>query len=243
MTGRAGGAGDAKFHTTMWTLVRSAGEGHDASSDRALAILCERYWFPVYAFARRRGHSAEEAEDLVQGFFSHLLEKRFLSSADRERGRFRSFLLGAFKYYLSDQATMAAAERRGGGSEHLPLELEGAERRYQLEADPAERPDRLFARKWSLELLAQARRRLDQEIEASADPRRGRALAAFLTEAGGTKYKELAEQLETSEGAIKVAIHRLRRRFGALLREEVADTVSDPARIDEELRELFASLE
>ncbi len=234
---------DMRFHTTMWTLVRSAGERHDPDSDRALALLCERYWFPIYAFARRRGHDVDEAQDLVQGFFSHLLEKRFIAGADRERGRFRSFLLGAFKYYLSDQATAAAAERRGGGREHLPLELEGAEQRYQLEADAAERPDRLFARKWSMELLAQARRRLDEEIDASADPARGRALAAYLTEAGGTRYRELAERLEMSEGAIKVAIHRLRRRFGALLRDEVAHTVSDPARIDEELKELFASLE
>ena len=235
--------GGGRFLTTRWSMVLAAGDTRHPDSADALATLCERYWYPVYAFARRRGRDADEAQDLVQGFFSHLLEKKTLGAAEPERGRFRSFLLGAFKFYLADQAAHAAAQKRGGGATHHSLDLDDAESRYRLETDPANDPDRVFSRHWALELLGHARRRLYAEIEASANPERSRRLAAFLTGAGGERYREVAAELGMSESAVKVAVHRLRRRFGALLREEVAQTVADEARVDEELRYLFSCLE
>ena len=238
---RAGGGG--RFLTTRWSLVLAAGDTQHPESAEALATLCERYWYPVYSFARRRGRDVDQAQDLVQGFFSHLLEKKTLGSADPDRGRFRSFLLGAFKFYLADQAAHAAARKRGGGVTLCSLDLEDAESRYRLETDVSENPDRVFARQWALELLGHARQRLHDEIAASANPERGRRLVGFLTDAGGERYREVAEELGMSESAVKVAVHRLRRRFGALLREEVAQTVNDEARVDEELRFLFSALE
>jgi RNA polymerase sigma-70 factor (ECF subfamily) len=235
--------GRGRFLTTRWSLVLAAGDTQHPDSSEALATLCERYWYPVYAFARRRGRDADRAQDLVQGFFQHLLEKKTLGSADPDRGRFRSFLLGALKYYLADQAAHDAAQKRGGGATLHSLDLEDAESRYRLETDVSENPDRVFARQWALELLGHARQRLHDEIEASAQPERGRRLAAFLTDPGGERYREVAEELGMSESAVKVAVHRLRRRFGALLREEVAQTVADEGRVDEELRFLFSSLE
>lgn len=238
-----GQAGGGRFLTTHWSLVLAAGETRGPTSDQALSTLCERYWYPVYVFARRRGHDVEEAQDLVQGFFSHLLEKGTLRSADPDRGRFRSFLLGAFKYYVSDVSVRAAAQKRGGGQTLHSLDLDDAESRYRVETDPADQPDRLFEKRWALELLAHARRRLDQEIDASGNPERSRRLALFLTDADGAKYKDVAEELGMTEAAVKVAVHRLRRRFGAVLREEVAQTVESPDRVDDELRHLFSSLE
>lgn len=232
-------AGDARFHTTQWTLVLRAGDSADPGSQEALADLCERYWYPVYAFVRRRGAAPEDAQDLVQGFFSHLLERRTLKVADPERGRFRSFLLGSAKLYLSDERRRAAAGKRGGAAP--AIDLETAEQRYRLETDPEASPERLYERRWALELLAHTRARLAREVERSAHPERTRLLG-FLTEGGGPRYQELAAELGMNEGAVKVAVHRLRRRFGTLLREEVARTVGDPARVDEELRHLLAIL-
>ncbi len=241
--GRIELGGGGRFLTTRWSLVLAAGDRGHPDGAAALATLCERYWYPVYVFARRRGRDADEAQDLVQGFFSHLLERGTLGSADPDRGRFRSFLLGAFKYYLSDVAVRAAAQKRGGGVSLQSLDLDDAESRYRLEADPAASPDRLFARRWALELLAHARRRLDAELAAASNPERSRRLARFLTSSGGARYREVAAELGMTESAVKVAVHRLRRRFGALLREEVAETVEDEARIDDELRFLLSCLE
>jgi RNA polymerase sigma factor (sigma-70 family) len=231
-----------KFLTTQWSLVLAAGDSAVAGSREALDDLCSRYWYPIYAYARRRGAGTEDAQDQVQGFFSHLLERGTLKGADPERGRFRSFLLGAFKLYLSDERSRAAAQKRGGGATALPLDLEGAEERYRLEAEPSETPDRLFARRWALELLAHARRRLEEEGAAGRNPARARRLGVFLTDPDGAPYREVAEELGMSESAVKVAVHRLRQRYGALLREEVARTVEDPDRVDEELRYLFSVL-
>ncbi|HSL83669.1 MAG TPA: sigma factor-like helix-turn-helix DNA-binding protein, partial [Thermoanaerobaculia bacterium] len=154
----------------------------------------------------------------------------------------RSFVLGAFKLYLADERSRAAARKRGGGATVLPLDVDAAEERYRLEADAEESPDRLFARRWALELLAHTRRRLDEELAAGRNPERSRRLAAFLTDADAAPYREVAEELGMSEAAVKVAIHRLRQRYGALLREEVARTVEDPGRVADELRYLFSVL-
>lgn len=231
-----------KFLTTQWSLVLAAGDTAAPGSREALDELCSLYWYPIYAFARRRGATVDDAQDQVQSFFSHLLERGTLKGADPGRGRFRSFLLGAFKLYLADERSRAAARKRGGGTTTLPLDLDGAEERYRLEADEEDNPDRLFARGWALELLAHARRRLDEELAAGRNPERSRRLAAFLTDADGAPYREVAEELGMSESAVKVAVHRLRQRYGALLREEVARTVEDAARVDDELRYLFSVL-
>ena len=234
--------GGARFLTTQWSLVLAAGDSAAPGSREALDDLCERYWYPVYAFARRRGADADLAQDQVQGFFSHLLERGTLKGADPARGRFRSFVLGAFKLYLADERSRAAARKRGGGATVLPLDVDAAEERYRLEADAEESPDRLFARRWALELLAHTRRRLDEELAGGRTPERSRRLAAFLTDADGAPYREVAEELGMTESAVKVAVHRLRQRYGALLREEVARTVEDPGRVDDELRYLFSVL-
>lgn len=231
-----------RFLTTQWSLVLAAGDSAAPGSREALDELCSLYWYPVYAFARRRGAAVEDAQDQVQGFFSHLLERGTLKGADPGRGRFRSFLLGAFKLYLADERSRQVARKRGGGATALPLDLEGAEERYRLEADGDENPDRLFARRWALELLAHTRTRLDDELAAGRNPERSRRLAGFLTDAEEAPYREVAEELGMSESAVKVAVHRLRQRYGALLREEVARTVEDSARVDDELRYLFSVL-
>lgn len=228
-----------QFLTTRWSMVRSAGDPDDPAYRDALAALCERYWYPVYAFVRRRGADPEEAQDLVQGFFAGLLEKDTLRDADPALGRFRSFLLSAVKFHLSDERRRHLAQKRGGGAEQL--DLESAEERYLLEGDPADSPERLFERRWALELLHHARRRLEREVATSATPERVR-LVPLLTAGGGPRYSALAEELGMSEGAVKVAVHRLRKRFGALLREEVAETVGEPALVDDELRHLLEVL-
>jgi RNA polymerase sigma-70 factor (ECF subfamily) len=246
------GAGDANvrggarsFKTTQWTLVRAAGDTLDPRSEEALAGLCELYWYPIYAFIRRGCVDADKAQDLTQGFFTHLLERKTLKAANQERGRFRSFLLGSLKYFLADERDRAQARKRGGGHVVVSLELdvEAAEGRYQLEADAGEGPERMFARRWAFEVLALAYQRLEEETAAGNEPERGKRLAQFLTGEGETvPYRQVGEELGMSESAVKVAVHRLKKRFGALLREEVARTVAEPAEVDDELRFLLQSL-
>lgn len=238
--GRLPVGGDPRFLTTQWSMVLRAGDSEDPGFQEALADLCERYWYPIYAFVRRRGIRPEDAQDLVQGFFSQLLERGTLKAADPHRGRFRSFILTAVKFHLSDERRRVAAQKRGGAIQ--PMDLDSAEERYRMEADPDATPERLFERRWAMELLAHTRTRLREEIESSDHPERVR-LAAFLTDAGGPRYKEVAEELGMSEAAVKVAVHRLRRRFGRLLREEVARTVENPEKVDDELRFLLSVLE
>jgi RNA polymerase sigma-70 factor (ECF subfamily) len=233
-----------RFHTTQWSMVLAAGDDRNPRFQQALSDLCERYWYPVYAYVRRRGADADSAQDLAQGFFSSLLERNTLAAADRERGRFRSFLLTALKFYLADEHDRSTAKKRGGGAEALSLDLDGAEERYRLEAEPEGTPDRLFERRWAMEVLEQTHRRLQDEIARSSNPERARRLAAFLTGDGDdTSYREVGAELGMSEPAVKVAVHRLRKRFGALLRNEVERTVNDPVETESELRFLLAALE
>ena len=225
-------------------MVLAAGDDRNPRFHQALSDLCERYWYPVYVYIRRRGAGADAAQDLAQGFFSNLLEKNTLRAADRERGRFRSFLLTALKFYLADQHDRVSAQKRGGGQEALSLDLEGAEERYRLEAEPEGAPDRIFERRWALEVLELTHRRLQEEIARSSSPERSRRLAAFLTGDGDDlSYREVAGELGMTESAVKVAVHRLRKRFGALLREEVERTVGNPDETEGELRFLLAALE
>jgi RNA polymerase sigma-70 factor (ECF subfamily) len=232
-----------RFPDTRWSLVAAAGDSQHPHGRDAMEDLCRLYWYPVYAFIRRGGANTDTAEDRTQGFFSHLLEKKTWRSADPERGRFRSFLLGALKRYVLDERDRATALKRGGDREILPLNLSGFEQRYRLESKTDDSPERTFARRWALETLERALAVLWQELERSADPERSRRLAACLTGNGDTTpYRQLAVELGMTEPAVRVAIHRLRKRFGTILRREVARTVTDPRSVDDELRYLFSCL-
>jgi RNA polymerase sigma-70 factor (ECF subfamily) len=232
-----------QFRTTQWSLVIAAGDDRNPRFQQALSDLCERYWYPVYAYVRRRGADADSAQDLTQGFFSSLLERNTLAAADRERGRFRSFLLTALKFYLADEHDRATAKKRGAGQAPLSLDLEGAEDRYRLEAEPEDTPDRIYERRWALEVLEQAHRRLQEEIARNQNPERSKQLARYLTgdrdEAG---YREVAESLGMTESAVKVAVHRLRKRFQTELRRQIAETVASEADVEDEIRYLIRAL-
>jgi RNA polymerase sigma-70 factor (ECF subfamily) len=231
------------FSTTRWSLVVAAGDSRDPGYQRALEELCGAYWYPVYAFIRRGGQKPDAAQDLTQGFFTHLLEKHTLKAADRERGRFRSFLLAALKFYLSNEQERGRALKRGGGRARIPLDADTAEKQYRREPAEEHTPETLFERRWALELLERALGRLRKEVSRSANPQRSLRLVGCLTDEGSTgRYKQLAAELEMSESAVKVTVHRMRRRFGEFLRDEVAQTVEDSGKVDEELRHLFTAI-
>jgi RNA polymerase sigma-70 factor (ECF subfamily) len=229
-----------RFATTQWSLVLSARERGLAAANDALAELCTLYWYPLYAFIRRQGYGADEAQDLTQGFFARLLEKDFLASVAREKGRFRSFLLAACKHFLSNERDRARALKRGGGE--VALDFGAAEQRYAREPAHVLTPERLFERRWALTLLEQVLARLREEITAAGKGALFERLKGFLVgdEAAGS-YRDAAKELQTSEGAVKVMVHRLRRRYKALLREEIERTVGE-GRAEAEIRHLRSAL-
>ena len=239
-----GGTRDARFATTRWSAVLAARSDSPKGAEAALASLCESYWYPVYAFVRRRGHSSEDACDLTQSFFVHWIEKRALDRADPARGRFRSFLLTCVKNFLANEHERAAAKKRGGGRRIVSIDAGGAEDRYRLEPAETKTAEDLFARRWALTLLDRALERLRKFGESEGGPRHFDRLSAYLTgDAGAPTYAEVARDLGVTEDAVKSSVHRLRRRYREFLREEIADTVSDPADIDDEVSELFKALE
>ena len=229
-----------RFATTHWSMVVSAGGPRSSEASRALATLCENYWFPVYAFVRRAGHSADDAQDLTQEFFVRLLDKHFLAAADRNKGRFRTFLLTAVKRFLANEYDRIRAKKRGGGQ--TILSLEGLEARYCQE--PADRltPERIFEQQWALSLLNQVLARLQAEMNADGKAALFDALKDHLTGSRAVGYRATAARLGMTEGAVKVAAHRLRQRYRELLREEIAQTVASPDEIEEEVRYLFTCL-
>ena len=229
-----------RFATTHWSMVVSAGQGHAPEAGRSLAVLCENYWFPLYAFVRRAGHSPDDAQDLTQEFFARLLDKHFLAAADREKGKFRTFLLTAMKRFLANEYDRVRARKRGGGRTIVPLE--GLEARYGREPADAVTPERIFEREWALSLLDQVLRRLQNEMTADGKAALFDALKGHLTGRQPAGYAATAARLGMSEGAVKVAAHRLRRRYRELLREEIAQTVTSPEEIEEEIRDLFTCL-
>jgi len=231
-----------KFPTTRWTLVVSAGREPDSRCTDALASLCERYWYPIYAFTRRRGYSRDEAQDLTQEFFAQVLEKRYLERADREKGRFRTFLLSSLQYFLCDQADRRLALKRGGGRPHLPFLMESGESVYQHEPSHEETPERVFERRWALALLDRVLARLRDDFVREGRGKHFDRLKLFLLEAGEVPYATVALELGTSEGAIKVAVHRLRKRYREVFRAEIADTVASPSDVEGEIRYLLAAL-
>lgn len=235
--------GNAWFVTTHWSVVVAAGRGDSEPRRVALQQLCLAYWYPLYAFARRLGHQPHDAEDLVQSFFVACLEKNYLGVADQGKGRFRSFLLVALKRFLANERDKALARKRGGAQVHVALDALTAEQRYALE--PADRlsADKLYERRWALTLLDRVVARLQAEQAAAGRGAVFEQLKEFLTSPGrGTPYSELAARLGLSEGAVKVAIHRLRQRYRELLEEEISHTVSTPGEIQEERRHLLSAL-
>jgi RNA polymerase sigma-70 factor (ECF subfamily) len=232
-----------RFTTTKWSQVLAAGQADAGGSREALSRLCESYWYPLYAYVRRWGYDADQAQDLTQEFFARLLEKHYLRAADPARGRFRSFLLASLKHFLANERDRAGAVKRGGRMTVVPLEIENAEGRYSLEPPDGETPERVYERRWALTLLERTLARLSREFEAAGKRAQFARLEGYLTgEQETLPYAKLALELGMSEGAIKVAVHRLRRRFGALLREEVGETVSMPEQVDDEIRDLFRAL-
>jgi len=208
-----------------------------------LAKLCQAYWYPLYAYVRRRGHSPEDAQDLTQEFFARLLEKNWVRNADQQKGRFRSFLLGAMNHFLADEWDKARAQKRGGGVKPLPLQFDTAETRFSLEPADNLTPERAFERRWALTLLDEVLNRLRLEYEHDGKVELFAALNPCLVgDRTSQPYAELAAKLGVSEGAVKATVHRLRQRYRQLLRDEIAHTVSEPGEVDEELRHLFAVL-
>jgi len=232
-----------RFATTHWSVVLAAGRGASPLANEALATLCRTYWYPLYAYVRRLGHQRHDAEDLTQGFFARLLEKGFLGVADRERGRFRSFLLSAFNHFLSKERDRAKARKRGGGKKVLSLDFEAGERRYSLEPAHEMTAERLYERRWALTLLDLVLSRLREEFVEAGKPLFFDHLKVFLTgESSPASHRQIAADLDMTEGAVKVAVHRLRRRFRKLLLAEIAQTVADPTETENELQQLFAAL-
>jgi RNA polymerase sigma-70 factor (ECF subfamily) len=229
--------------STRWSLVVAAGQRDLPESEAALASLCRLYWYPLYAYARRHLPTIEDAQDMTQAFFARLLERDYLRQADPQRGRFRSFLLTAFKHFLAKERERANAQKRGGGRKTLPLDFQNGERRYQQEPSHEATAEALYERGWALTLLEQALARLREEQTSAGKERLFECLKGTLTgEDAPRPYTELAAELGMSGGAIKVTVHRLRRRYGELLRAEIAQTVTAAEEIEDELRRLFAAV-
>jgi RNA polymerase sigma-70 factor (ECF subfamily) len=232
------------FATTQWSMVAQAARRSSPEAAQALAVLCETYWYPLYAYVRRRGHNVEEAQDLTQDFFALLLEKDRLQKADRKRGKFRTFLLSSLDHYLKNEWRKAGAKKRGGGRAAFSLDFEKGEQRYRLEPVDRWTPERIFERRWAMTLLERALDRLRTEHQAAG---KGELYEAIKPHLGGetpaAPYQDIAARLGMTEGAVKTAAHRLRRRCRELLREEAAQTVANPEDAEAELRELFQALE
>jgi DNA-directed RNA polymerase specialized sigma24 family protein len=237
------GISGSSFQTTAWSLVLAAAGNPTIDSRRALALLCQTYWNPVYAFIRRCGHTPDQSQDLTQGFFALLLEKQFLRDVDQQRGRFRSFLLAAVKHFLANEWDRAHALKRGGGHIPVSIDLLEAESWYGPAAVEATTPERIFERRWALSVLEHVMTRLRVEYSAMGKAEQFDRLEGLLTkDAADTRYEALALEMGVSAGALRMSLHRLRRKYRHALREEIAETVSTPAEIDEEIRFLMSVL-
>jgi len=230
------------FATTHWTVVLAAGRRHSPQADGALEELCRTYWFPLYAYVRRRGHTKEDAEDSVQAFFARFLEKNYLAGLSAERGRFRAFLLASLKHFLINEWKRSQRLKRGGGEKMLSLDWRTADTQFQVAATSEPSPDKAFDREWALALLAKVIGRLEAECAADGRARQFAHLKIFLTAGKGTvSNAEAAAKLGWEETAVRVAVHRLRKRYRVLLREEISQTLADESQVDEEMRALFGA--
>ncbi|MCH8218637.1 MAG: sigma-70 family RNA polymerase sigma factor [Planctomycetes bacterium] len=234
--------GNGRFATTHWSVVLAAGKS-SPSAHQAMETLCRTYWFPLYAYLRRKGKSAHQAEDLVQAFFARLLEKRDFNSADPHKGKFRSYLLAGLNHFVANQYARDHAQKRCPTQTPISLGALNAENRYELEPSSQLSPEKLFEKQWALTLLDRTLRRLQDEHARADKNQLFDQLKLTLTAAkDAVPYRQIAEKLDMTEGAIKTAVHRLRKRCRQLLREEIAHTVADESQIDEEIRDLFNAL-
>jgi RNA polymerase sigma-70 factor (ECF subfamily) len=239
----AGASPSPWFANTHWSVVLAAAKGDPHAAQQALTTLCQTYWYPLYAYVRSRGFSPEDAEDTTQAFFCQLLEKGSFSRADRQRGKFRFFLLGALKKFLSDQLDKAMALKRGGGQKPISFDAQAAEERFKIEPVEALTPDRIFERRWGLTLLERAMLRLKAEYLAAGKQPLFEALEPFLSGAEDLpSYSRVAAGLGLTEAAVKSALHRLRQRHKEVLREEIAQTVTTAPEIEEEIHYLISVL-
>jgi DNA-directed RNA polymerase specialized sigma24 family protein len=233
---------DAWFVTTHWSVVLSAREPDSPHSAAALETLCRSYWYPLYAWLRRQGRPPHDAQDLTQGFFARLLQKDYLQAVAREKGRFRTFLLVAFKRFLANEWDREHAQKRGGFAPVVPIDQEFAESRFAAEPSHNVPPDVLFDRHWARTLLERAMTQLQEEYVASGRAKLFEYLQSCLArEESALPYAAIAARLNLTEPAVKMAVHRLRARYRDILRAEIAHTVSSPEEIEEEIRHLFAS--
>jgi RNA polymerase sigma factor (sigma-70 family) len=233
----------SQFATTNWSLVLAAGGREDSGSRKALAELCEAYWYPVYAYVRRRVPDVHEAQDLTQEFFARLLEEHSIEPADPSRGRFRSFLLTTCKRFLVNEWHKARTAKRGGGQLPLSLDFESGESKYIVEAVDTLTAERLYERQWALALLARVMERLREEFLKKRKESHFEHLKQFISGSKGAEaYRAAADALGISEGAVKVAAHRLRTQYRDLLRSEIGQTVEEPEEVDDEIRSLFEVL-
>ncbi|MFO1498235.1 MAG: sigma-70 family RNA polymerase sigma factor [Verrucomicrobiota bacterium] len=243
-SGPATGASDTSvFATTHWSVVRLAGEAATSESTAALDRLCRQYWQPLYYFVRRKGYAEADAKDLVQGFFERILESGLVGAADRERGRFRSFLLRALENYVMTEWNRAHRQKRGGGREIFSLDdSSGAEAAYSLLPPDTRTPVQIFEHRWAQAILENVMARLREEVDGRGG-QRYEVLKQFLfCDRGETSYAEAAEQIGLSESATKSAIYRLRQRYGELFAYEVAQTVERPEDVDEEINYIMGAL-
>jgi RNA polymerase sigma-70 factor (ECF subfamily) len=231
------------FATTHWSVVLAAGQTGSEAQAAALEKLCQAYWYPLYAYIRRRGHGPEDAQDLTQEFFLRLIEKNWLHGVAREGAKFRSFLLTMVKGFLANAHDRAQAAKRGGGRTIVPLDPQDAEDRFTHEPSTTETPENIFERRWALAVLDEALHRLRLAAGAADKARHFEQLQPFLSrEPEEGEYATLAAGLGLSAGAVGVAVHRLRQRYRETLRATVADTLADPGQVDEELRHVLAAL-
>ncbi len=242
-TAAPGAVGQPLFATTHWSVVLAAGQGDTPQSDAALERLCRTYWYPLYAYVRRHGYDVADAQDLTQGFFAHILSRGFLKRACPAKGKFRSFVLGALKYFLADEWAKLQAQKRGSGLAPVFLDAQTAEARYRLEPVDLMDAERLFERRWATALLDRVLERLEEEFSKAGRKPAFDQLRGFLLDDKGTPtYAEIAAASQMTVGAVKVAVHRLRERYRELFREEVAHTVEEPSEVNDEVRHLFAVL-
>ena len=235
--------GAGRFATTHWSVVLTAGRPESASYRKALETLCQTYWFPLYAYLRRHGCNSHQAQDYTQAFFTALLAKGGLGLADPKRGKFRSFLLASLKHFLSNERARARAKKRGGGRKALSLDFENAESQYALEPRDELSPEKLFERSWALTVLDRTMARLQDEAVSTNKQKSFERLKSYLiADKNSAPYRDAADELDMTEGAVRIAVHRLRKRYRELLRDEIAQTVTSDDQIDEEIRDLFAAL-
>jgi RNA polymerase sigma-70 factor (ECF subfamily) len=235
---------DHQFAATRWSVVLVAGRRSSPDSRRALESLCEAYWYPLYAYVRRRVNDVNDAQDLTQAFFAELLAKNYVGSATAERGRFRAFLLTSLKHFLSKEWEKAKAQKRGSGKAPIPLDFESADSQYRVEPACSLTAEQIYDREWAVALLGRILQRLEEESVQAGKPKQFEELKGFLIgDHGGGTYSEVATRLGMTEAAVKMAAHRMRRRYRELLREEIAETVTGPEEVEDEIFKLFATLQ